>query len=383
MAGKTEALRILTLALLLALAACGDGGKLPFRRAAAEAPAPVRALEGELAVIAVAGATPPGLFREFEQASACTIAVHTAAGPAQLLELAAQGDADLVLATGDNAASLVAAGDVRVLDAKQLPALARLPLRLRDVRGALVDGRRYGLPWRWQANVLAYDSKAHALPPQSWKILFEPEVASETAPSLLASPEPVAIADAAIYLAVAQPELRITDPHALDERQYAAALALLKRQHAAWRGAWRDVAAQAEGFRNGVAASQSTPAAVRALQSEGLPVAWTLPLEGGSAQVEIAMLHAQARHPNCALAWMQWASTPRAQARLAAAAGALPVLPAACALEPLASADACVRDGMALLPRLHPHVVPQADCGQRRCVPYSRWTRDYLALLGE
>jgi hypothetical protein len=36
---------------------------------------------------------------------------------------------------------------------------------------------------------------------------------------------------------------------------------------------------------------------------------------------------------------------------------------------------------MDLLSRLHPHTVPQARCGARRCVPYSRWTRDYLALL--
>jgi putative spermidine/putrescine transport system substrate-binding protein len=56
---------------------------------------------------------------------------------------------------------------------------------------------------------------------------------------------------------------------------------------------------------------------------------------------------------------------------------------AACALPPLAGADACTRDGMALLPRLRLPSVPQAACGQRRCVPYSRWTQDYLALVGE
>src|SRR5204862_2490297 len=109
---------------------------------------------------------------------------------------------------------------------------------------------------------------------------------------------------------------------------------------------------------------------------------WTLPAEGGSAQVEIAMLHSGASHPNCALAWLAWAGSPVAQARLAAAAGALPVDAAACALEPLAAAGACQRDGMPLLARLRLQTVPQARCGQARCVPYSRWTRDYLALVG-
>jgi len=74
---------------------------------------------------------------------------------------------------------------------------------------------------------------------------------------------------------------------------------------------------------------------------------------------------------------------PKVQARLAAATGALPAEAQACELEPLALGDACTRDGMALLPRLHLQRVPQARCGDHACVPYSRWTRDFLALAGE
>src|SRR5207344_1960498 len=140
---------------------------------------------------------------------------------------------------GENAASLVAAGHVQALDPAALPALAQMPRPIRNLPGAFVAGRRYGLPWRWQATVLAYDSKRQAQAPTSWSFYFEP-AQGEDAPSVLASPEPFAIADAAIYLAATQPELRITDPYALDEHQYAAALALLKRQQPAWRGAWRD-----------------------------------------------------------------------------------------------------------------------------------------------
>jgi hypothetical protein len=239
---------IFLLVLLLPLSGCGEGGPSPFRAASRAAPAPARALEGRLEVIATAGRVPANAFRAFEQESRCRIELAVARGPAELLELAAQRDADLVLASGENAASLVAAGRVRALDPVRLPALAQTPERLRDLPGALADGRRYGLPWRWQANVLAYDSKREAQAPTSWKFYFEP-AEGESAPRLLASAEPVAIADAAIYLAATQPGLRIGDPHALDERQYAAALALLQRQHLAWRGAaGPDVAAQVEGF---------------------------------------------------------------------------------------------------------------------------------------
>jgi putative spermidine/putrescine transport system substrate-binding protein len=381
-AASSIALRVLLLAAPFALAGCGAGQPSAAPVAAGGSAAPARALEGHLDLIAVAGAMPAGALAEFAHDTGCVVQTRFAPGSAELLELAAQSDADLVLASGDNAASLVSAGRVQAIDARRLPELANLPPRLRALPGVVADGHRYGVPWRWQPNVLAYDTKAHATAPGSWSVLFAP-VPGEASTGLLAAPEPIAIADAAIYLAATQPQLRIDDPYALDERQYAAALALLQAQRGAWRGRGGNAAAQAEALRNGVSAAPSTPALVRAMQAEGLPVAWTLPAEGGSAQVEIAMLHAEAAHPNCALAWIEWALAPATQARLAAEAGALPVDAAACSLEPLKGADACARDGMALLSTVHFQHVPGAKCGKGACVPYSRWTRDYLALVGE
>jgi putative spermidine/putrescine transport system substrate-binding protein len=378
---------LLALALVALLCACGGEGK-PQAAGKRAAVAPAPKLEGALDVLMRAEAIAPGgegadWRRDFETGRACKLRVRTAESSAALLALAAQSGADLVLAGGDIAESLVAAGSVRPIDPALVPALAQLEPRLRELPGAVVDGRRFGVPWRWQPNVLAYDSSAHPQPPTSWGALFEPAAAGKPASALLAAPEPMAIADAAVYLRATRPDLRIVDPFRLDERQYAAALVVLYRQQGALRGSWHDAATQAEGFRNGVSVGASTPAQVRAMQAQGLPVAWTLPEEGGTAQVEMAMLHADAKHPNCALAWMQWSLTPRAQALLAARTGALPVLPAACLSEPLAGADACARDGLSLLPRLHPWRVPPARCGRARCVPYSRWTRDYLALLGQ
>jgi putative spermidine/putrescine transport system substrate-binding protein len=160
-------------------------------------------------------------------------------------------------------------------------------------------------------------------------------------------------------------------------------LALWRQRHGQWRGVARSREDFADALANGVAAFAATPAQVRALQSASLPVAWTAPEEGVSAQLELAMLQASPRHPNCAQFWLEWSQTPKAQALLAARAGALPVRAEACATEPLAAAGACARDGMALLPVARFWRVPQARCGKRRCVPYSRWTRDWVALLGE
>lgn len=382
MAGTAVPMRQAWLAAtLFALSACGGGEPPVGGRAGQDADAPARQREGRLDVLAMAGALPASspILRAFETETACKLQLRTAPDAAELLALAAQVDADIVLAGGDIAASLVASGRVRALDVARLPSLASVESRLRALPGALVEGRRYGVPWRWQPVVLAYDSARYPAPPASWSELYVP--AGDPLPQVLVGADPLLIADAALLLAASRPELGIVDPYALDARQYAAALTLLRTQKASSRGTWRDLASQVEGFRNGVSASASTPAMVLAMQAQSLPVAWTLPAEGGSAQVEVAMLHAGASHPECARAWLEWSLSPASQAQLAADAGALPAVAAACAIEPLAAVNACARDGMALLPRLQLRQVPQARCGSRACVPYSRWTRDYLALL--
>jgi putative spermidine/putrescine transport system substrate-binding protein len=381
----TMSWRVPALAMLLVLpVACGGGGKPSARAAAAAANAPQFKREGQLEVLSTAGALPSALLQDFERDTGCKVQLRAASDAAELLERAAQDAPDLVLASGQNAGSLVSAGLVRALDAARLPQLGAVDARLRGPAGSIVDGRRYGVAWRWQPVVLAYDETKYPVAPSSWQALYEPAAGKDGAtPQVLGGGEPIAIANAALYLATTQPGLDIRDPYALNEQQYAQVLALLRQQRAAWRGTDGDVGAQAEGFRNGVAVAASTPAMVRALRAGNLPVAWTLPAGVGGAQVDIAMLHAKAAHPNCAYAWMAWALAPAAQARLADSVGALPAVATACKLEPLAGGDACARDGMALLPRLLPQRVPQARCGKARCVPYSRWTRDYLALLGE
>jgi putative spermidine/putrescine transport system substrate-binding protein len=371
-----------TAAAIVLLAACGRG-RAPGNEAAHDPGAPSRAREGALVLLEVRPEAAPGFADwtpAFEAASGCKLQRRYAADGNDLLVRAAGGGADLVLAGGEVAANLVAAGLVRPIEGASLPPDSALPAPLRALPG-LHEGRaRYGLPVRWHPLVLGYDTRAFAQAPASWSAVFAPT--GEPNPGV-AAPEPIALAGAALYLATARPELRIGDPYALDERQYAAALSLLRQRAREWRGAGRDNASFADALANGVTAFAVAPARVAALQGAGLPVAWTAPAEGVTAQVEVAMLHAQARHPNCASYWLQWSQSPRGQALLAARAGMLPVQPAACLLEPLAGARVCERDGMGLMAQARFRHVPQARCGARRCVTYSRWTRDFHALRGQ
>jgi putative spermidine/putrescine transport system substrate-binding protein len=365
-------------AALVLLAGC-NRGRAPDTAAPPDPGAPSRAREGTLVLLEVRPMQLtefPDWAPAFEQASGCKLRRRYADDADDLLVRAASGDADLVLAGGEVAANLVADGRVRPLAVADLPAATALPAPL---RGPARESR-FEVPVRWHPVVLGYDTRAFAQAPASWSAVFAP--AGETTPGL-AAPEPISIADAALYLGAVRPDLRIADPFALDERQYAAVLALLRQRARDWRGAGRDDASFADALANGVGAFAIAPARVARLQAAGQALAWTAPDEGVTAQVEVAMLHAQAKHPNCATYWLQWSQTPKAQALLAARAGALPVRAAACAVDPLAGPRLCERDGMGRMAQARFRRVPQARCGARRCVPYSRWTRDYYALLGQ
>ena len=62
---------------------------------------------------------------------------------------------------------------------------------------------------------------------------------------------PIYIADAALYLKNTQPDLGITDPYALDQEQFDAAVALMKEQKANVGEYWNDYLKEQEAFTKG------------------------------------------------------------------------------------------------------------------------------------
>lgn len=195
---------------------------------------------------------------------------------------------------------------------------------------------------------------------------------------------PIYIADAALYLKAKRPELGITDPYALNETQYAAAIDLLKKQKALVHRYWHDATVQMSDFKNeGVVASGSWPYQVNALQLEKQPIASVIPAEGATGWADTTMLHADAKHPNCAYAWMEWSISPKVQGDVASWFGSLPAVPAACENNALLGAEGCKTNGMDNFEKIHFWRTPEAKCSDSAgCVPYSRWTQDYIAIMG-
>jgi len=323
---------------------------------------------------------------DFEAKTGCKVNVKTATNSEDMLALMSEGGFDLVVAAGDAALRLIASGLVQEISTNLIPSYTTIDPRLQKAPWHFVNGKNFGVPYQWGSNVLAYNSNVFKAPPKSWAVVFTPMQLPDGKPNqgrVQAFDGPIYIADAALYLMSSKPELGIKDPYALDEKQYQAALDLVREQHKLVGRYWHDARIQIEDFRNAAAvASSSWAFQVNFLRSEGRPIASVIPQEGATGWSDTTMLYANAKHPNCAYLWMEHTLDPKVQGDLAARFGSVPVVPSACKGNKLLGDKGCEVNGMNEFDRLWFWRTPTADCGGgRACVPYSRWATDYAAIL--
>lgn len=347
--------------------------------------------EGQLDIIAWPGYIERGesdkdydWVSQFEQNTGCKVNVKTAATSDEMVSLMARGGYDLVTASGDASLRLIHGKRVQPINPALIPNLQNVDPRLKAAPWFNVGGQSYGTPYQWGPNLLMYNAKAFAQAPDSWKVVFEEQTLADGKSNkgrVQAYDGPIYIADAALYLKSARPELGIQDPYQLDEAQYAAVLALLRQQHALVHRYWHDATVQMSDFKNeGVVASSTWGYMANALKAEGQPVATVIPKEGVTGWADTTMLHAEAKHPSCAYQWMNWSLDAKVQGDVAAWFGSLPAVPAACQASPLLGAAGCKTNGYEQFERIAFWKTPQAEGG--KFVPYSRWTQDYISIMG-
>ncbi|MBP6534229.1 MAG: ABC transporter substrate-binding protein [Arenimonas sp.] len=385
---------IIGLCLALSLTACNQEPAPPAKNGHVGDLKASSALEGELSIVAWPGYIERGetdsnydWVTGFEQDTGCKVHVKTAGNSDEMVALMNQGGFDLVTASGDASLRLVAGGKVQVIDINRIKSYASVDQRLQNAAWHTVDGRHYGVPYQWGPNVLMYNTDVLRTAPVSWSVVFEEQKlpdGNSNKGRVQAFDSPIYIADAALYLKAKQPELGITDPYALNEKQYAAAIELLKNQKALVHRYWHDATVQMNDFKHeGVVASSSWPYQVNALQLEKQPIASAIPAEGATGWADTTMLHSEAKHPNCAYAWMEWSLSPKVQGDVASWFGSLPAVPAACVNNALLGTEGCKTNGMDNFEKIHFWRTPEAKCADASgCVPYSKWTEDYIAIMG-
>lgn len=358
---------------------------------AAELPKALGATEGQLDIVAWPGYIERGESDKaydwvsgFEKDTGCKVNVKTAATSDEMVSLMNKGGYDLVTASGDASLRLIVGKKVQPINTALIPNWKNIDPRLQNGGWYVVDKQVYGTPYQWGPNVLLYNTNTFKQAPTSWGVVFQPQALPDGKPNkgrVQAYDGPIYIADAALYLKSAKPELGIQDPYELNEAQYKAVLELLRQQQPLIHRYWHDATVQMSDVKNeGVVASSSWGYMVNGLKAENQPVASTIPKEGATGWADTTMLHSEAKHPNCAYKWMDWSLQPKVQGDVAAWFGSLPAVPAACTSSELLGAEGCKTNGFDNFDKIAFWKTPQAQGG--KFVPYSRWTQDYIAIMG-
>ncbi|MEU6402371.1 ABC transporter substrate-binding protein [Streptomyces sp. NPDC046985] len=386
-------------ALLLAATACGSSGDGGDSRAGGlnpphlTAPSRLGRPEGEVDLIAWAGYVEDGSndpkadwVSAFEKQTGCQVRSKVAASSDEMVTLMKTGEYDAVSASGDASLRLIASGDAAPVNTGLVPNYKDVFPDLKKQPWNSVKGTPYGIPHGRGANLLMYNAKTVKPAPTSWSAVFDG--AARYKGHVTAYDSPIYIADAALYLRSARPELKIKDPYALDQRQFDAAVALLKKQNADVGEYWSDYLKEVSAFKSGDSVIGTTWQVIASLAaSEGADVKAFVPKEGSTGWSDTWMVSAKAKHPACAYKWLNWIVSPKVNAQVAEYFGEAPANAEAC--EQTADKGFCAAyhaADTAYWKRIAFWNTPIQQCLDGRtdvkCVPYAAWVRAWTEIKG-
>jgi putative spermidine/putrescine transport system substrate-binding protein len=389
----------LVAAALFVAAGCGDsdsssGGSGGSVKPGSDAKplAKLGAGEGKLNIIAWAGyaedgSTDPKVdwVTPFEKKTGCQVNVKIGNTSDEMVTLMRTGRYDGVSASGDATLRLIAGGDVAPVNTDLVPNYKDVFAGLKNKAFNSVDGQMYGIPHGRGANILMWNSKKISTPLDSWSAVFTD--AAQYKGKVTAYDSPIYIADAALFLKSTQPDLKITNPYELDDKQFQAAVDLLKQQRANIGEYWSDYTKEQQAFANGNTTVGTTWQVIaNLLEGDKVPVKTTLPKEGSTGWSDTWMISSKSKHPNCMYKWMDWIISPKVNAEVAEWYGEAPSNAKSC--DETSDKSLCTTFHAAdesYFSKVSFWTTPRKDCGDDRgatCKDYSDWVQAWTEIKG-
>ncbi|HEX6702283.1 MAG TPA: ABC transporter substrate-binding protein [Gaiellaceae bacterium] len=332
--------------------------------------------EGSLNLIAWEGYTDKSWVSPFTKATGCRVKAKFGGSSDEMVTLMRTGQYDAVSASGDASLRLIVGKDVRPIDPKLVPDYRNFIPQLKSPPHNTVKGVHYGISLQWGPNTLLYNTKKVQPRPTSWSVLYD----SRFKGKITVPDNPIQIADAALYLSKTKPSLGIKDPYELTDSQFKAAVDLLKKQRPLVKKYWASAGDEIDLFKNGGATvGASWPYQTNTLQKDKAPVADLIPREGATGWADTWMISTKAKHPNCAVMWIKWVSTPKVQAQQALFFGETPANRKACSFMNRLEKGSCSKWHLNAPASYFNSIkfwkTPIASCGNGKtnCVDYSKW----------
>lgn len=317
----------------------------------------------------------------FEKQTGCTVNSKVYGTSDEAFNLMKSGEYDVVAASGDASLRLVASGEVAPVNTSLLKNYDGIFDFLKGKAWNSVDGQSYGVPHGYGANLLMYNTDAYPNGLDSWSAVFDG--AGSQSGKVTAYDSPIYIADAAVYLMATQPDLGITNPYSLDEKQLAASVDLLKKQRPNISEYWSDYLKEVQAFETGNSVVGTSWQVIQNSITTG-NTAVVLPKEGTTGWSDTWMISSKAKSPNCAYAWLDYIASPEANAQATAYFGEAPSSLAACDFrtdcETFHAGDADYAS------KIWYWTTPIQKCLDGRtdvkCTDYSAWTTAWSEIKG-
>ncbi len=238
---------------------------------------------------------------------------------------------DVVSASGDASLRLVRGGFVQPVNTDLFKNYPDIFEALKNQPYNTVDGVHYGVPHGRGSNLLMWRTDKVNPAPTTWAQMFDPANGYKTS----VYDAPIYIADAAVVLMKTQPDLGIKNPYALDDKQFAAAVDLLKKQKPAITQYWTDYTKQQSDFESGNSTVGTTWQIITNLlqgETPPVPVEVIKPPEGATGWSDTWMINSKTKNLACAYAYIDYLVSPEINAKIAEWFGEAPGNSKSCAL---------------------------------------------------
>jgi putative spermidine/putrescine transport system substrate-binding protein len=201
---------------------------------------------------------------------------------------------------------------------------------------------------------------------------------------------PIYIADAAVVLMATQPDLGIKNPYALDDKQFQAAVDLLKKQKPMISQYWVDYTKQMAAFETGDATVGTTWEVIANLlkaEDPPVPVDIIKPPEGATGWSDTWMINSKTKHINCAYKLVEHLTSAETNIQIAEYFGEAPGNSKACALASTPDfCDSYHADDDAFWKDVWYWQTPEAKCVDGRtdvtCKDFAAWVKAWTEIKG-
>ncbi len=382
---------LLTGAVLLVAACSGSGGS-----PAPSLPTALGSTQGQtINVLAWPGYVEDGStspdydwVSDFEASSGCTVVpqIFGTSDEAYTQFSTNPEQFDVISASGDASLRLVRGGFVQPMNTALIKNYPDIFEALKNKPYNTVDGVPYGIPHGRGSNLLMWRTDQVTPAPTTWAQMFDP--ANGYKVSIYDAP--IYIADAAVVLMKTKPELNIKNPYALDDTQFAAAVALLNQQKPSVTQRWVDYLKQMDDFRAGNANVGTTWQIItNLLKGETPPVKVDVikPTEGATGWSDTWMVNSKTKNLACAYAYIDYLTSPEINAKIAEWFGEAPGNSKSCALT--VAKDHCGifhADDDAFWQDIWYWQTPTAECVDGRtdvkCKGFDDWIKAWTEIKG-